>query len=223
MKLLLTGFNKFGALEFNSSEIIVNELAERMKLSEEIYLVSEVLRTEFDAAGTRIQELIEELKPDAIICLGVAVDRGLISLERVALNLMDTKLPDNAGRVESGKLIAPDGPTAYLSTLPLDQMSQQLKDLCIPVEISNHAGTFVCNHVFYLARQKVEQLGIPAKCGFIHIPQISGETHPARSDSLRLSVSLVLKGIESCIRVLQEDLPSKRSSFQRSQSYGDGR
>jgi pyroglutamyl-peptidase len=77
--------------------------------------------------------------------------------------------------------------------------------LNIPVRISNHAGTFVCNHVFYLARHKVEQLGIPAKCGLIHIPQISGEMHLVRSDSLRLNVSQVLKGIKSCIKVLQED------------------
>jgi pyroglutamyl-peptidase len=222
MKLLLTAFNKFGALEFNPSEIIVNELAERMKLSAEVSLATEVLRTEFDAAGTRIQELIEEFQPDAIICLGVAVDRGVISLERVALNLIDTEIPDNAGRAESGKPIAPDGPTAYLSTLPLEMMFQQLKDLCIPVEISNHAGTYVCNDVFYLARHKIEQLGVPVKCGLIHIPQISGQTHRTKTDSLRMSASQVLMGIERCIRVLQEDSSSNRRSFQHSQSYADG-
>jgi pyroglutamyl-peptidase len=209
MKLLLTGFDRFAALEFNPAEIIVKELAERMKLSSEVALVSEVLRTEFDSAGVRIQHLIEEFQPNVVICIGVAVDRKIISLERVALNLIDTSLPDNAGRADSGKPIVNDAPVAYLSTLPLNKILQQLNWLDIPAEISNHAGTYVCNYVFYLARHTIEQLGIHARCGLIHIPPISGRTTYLKSPSNRLSASEVLKGIETCISVLQ----SSNSSF----------
>jgi pyroglutamyl-peptidase len=208
MKILLTGFNKFGGLEYNPSEIIVKELAERLKLSESFTLKAEVLPTEFFRAGKRVQELIEAFRPDAAIGLGVAVDSNLISLERVALNLIDTVVPDNAGAAYSSTPIAPDGPLAYASTLPLDKIRERIQSLGIPVEISNHAGTYVCNNVFYLARYAAERLGANIKCGFVHIPPFASQARTASHRPLGLSPHQILKAIESCIDVLQETASS---------------
>jgi pyroglutamyl-peptidase len=202
MTVLLTGFEPFGGLEVNPSQLIVRKIAQRAYLRGQHGLVAEVLPTEFAAAGDRITELICELRPDTIICLGVAEGLDFISLERVALNIDDSDVPDNAGVSPSGQLIVPDGPVAYWSTLPLERMRQELKHLGIPVRFSSYAGTFVCNHVFYVARYNIEQLGESTRCGFIHIPLITEQIRSSKLPSLPLAV--MVAAIECCLNVLQE-------------------
>ncbi|HJP93297.1 MAG TPA: pyroglutamyl-peptidase I [Pyrinomonadaceae bacterium] len=217
MRILLTGFNEFGGLEYNPSEVIVKELAERLKFSESYSLLVEVLPTEFYKAGMRIRELMETFKPDVVIGLGVAVDRHFIQLERIALNLMDTVVPDNAGAIYAGTQIVPDGPLAYLATLPLDKMRARIQSLGLPVEISNHAGTYVCNNVFYLARHETERLGLNIRCGFIHIPPFASENRTTNHHRLGLSPHQIIKAIEACIDVLQETTASE-NRLRRNQS-----
>src|SRR5438034_5693298 len=176
MTTLLTGFNRFGDLEVNPTQLIVESLAERPRTLTNVNLVAEVLPTEFIGAGNRISQLIRQHRPEMVVCLGLGAGLGEIHLERVALNLDDGGMPDNAGVSRTGQSIVPDGPLAYQSILPLVQLREALRQRGIPAVISNHAGTYVCNHVFYLARHEVERLGIGSLCGFIHLPQISENT-----------------------------------------------
>jgi pyroglutamyl-peptidase len=191
MKILLTGFNRFGTLRDNPSQRVVEAIIRRKMAG----LTAEVLPTEFIAAGKRIRDLIRQLQPDWIICLGVAQGIPAIHLERVALNLDDTELPDNAGHVHAAKRIVKDGPLAYESTLPIEEMRDRLQQRGIPAAISNHAGTFVCNHVFYVARHEVERLALGARCGFIHLPAI---LNPG-TDMPGMTLERMIEAVEQCL------------------------
>jgi pyroglutamyl-peptidase len=195
--ILLTGFNPFGDLAVNPSELIVKSIAERTREG----LVTEVLPTEYRRAGDRMRELIREFRPEAILALGVATGAPFLLLERVALNLDDSDAPDNSGKIIQGQLIEAQGPVAYWSSLPLAGMLGALERLGVPAVISNHAGTFLCNHVFYVARHQVEQLNFQCRCGFIHVPGVSacsvGET------DCGLPLALMIEGIECCLDVLR--------------------
>ena len=149
--------------------------------------------------------LIQEYQPKVILALGVATGAPFLRLERVALNLNDAEMPDNAGEVISGQLIEAKGPAAYWSSLPLTAMLEALDGLDVPVVVSNHAGTFLCNHVFYIARHQVEQLGIPSRCGFIHVPGVSTGISEDTDDGLPLS--LMIEGIECGLEVLRAEEP----------------
>ena len=154
MRILLTGFQPFGKLKVNSSQLIVEHYQSQKRDD----IIPVVLPTEYKAAGKQIKQVIKGENPDVIVMLGVAQRRTTISLERLAVNIDDAELPDNAGVVKSGELIVKRGKAAFWSTLPLKAMQEALEAQEMPVMMSNHAGTFVCNHTFYVARHTVESL-----------------------------------------------------------------
>jgi pyroglutamyl-peptidase len=204
MKVLLTGFEPFGPVRVNPSEQIVRRIGRHMeeetRSREAIDLRAEVLPTEFAAADRRIRHWIRQFRPDAVLCLGVAPQRDKISLERFALNMDDDSLPDNAGRRRAGRRIAPNGPPAYWSTLPLERIRKQLERQGIPVSYSNHAGTYLCNHIFYVARQEIERLGNGAPCGFVHVPPARTRGKKARG----LGLETMVEAVEYCLEVLRK-------------------
>ncbi len=189
MTTLLTGFNPFGPHTFNTSQYVVERLSQKGIPG----LIGAVLPTEFVAAGNQIVALIREHRPDAVICLGLAQGAEAIRLERVALNLDDATLPDNAGFTPKGEEIIPGAPLAYASTLPIEAMRDGLMEHGIPVVISNHAGAFVCNHVFYRARHEMETSGLRSPCGFIHLPGTSQD--PQR----RFPVGTTMETVAWCL------------------------
>ena len=199
--ILLTGFNPFGDLTVNPSELIVESIAERMRKCSQTDLVTEVLPTEYRRSGARMRELIRQFRPEAILALGVAIGTPSLRLERVALNLDDSGMPDNAGEIIQGQLIQENGPAAYFSSLPLPAILEAMGGLGIPATISNHAGTFLCNHIFYVARQQVEELGIPCRCGLIHVPGVSMEV----AGGAGLPLAMMVEGIERCIDVIRSE------------------
>ena len=202
MKILLTGFEPFGPVRVNPSEQIVRRIAAQARARGDDGLVADVLPTEFAAADKRIRRLIRKFRPAAVLCLGVAPQRDKISLERVALNLDDDSLPDNAGRRRAGRRIVPRGPAAYWSTLPLERFRKQLVRRKIPVSYSNHAGTFLCNHIFYVARHEIEHLGNSAPCGFVHVPPALKRSKQAKRRGIPLST--MVEAVECCLAVLRK-------------------
>lgn len=194
--MILTGFTSFGSVAVNPSQLIIEAVAARHPVS---HLVTAVLPVEYAAAGRWIVDLIHSYQPEAVVCLGIAQNRKAINLERVALNLNDAAIPDNAGDLATGRLIDPAGPPAYWSNLPLDTMLAALQARGIPAAISNHAGAYVCNHVFYVARRELERMGSGAACGFIHVPPLS---EPAdHSDGLPLAI--MMDAVECCLEILE--------------------
>ncbi|OFW01628.1 MAG: hypothetical protein A3G20_01790 [Acidobacteria bacterium RIFCSPLOWO2_12_FULL_59_11] len=200
MKILLTGFEPFGRWKVNPSEQVIRALAKQARWRTDADLVTEILPTEYVRAGKRIRQLIRRIRPGVVLCLGVAPACRAISLERVALNLDDDPLPDNAGQFRSGRPIVRGGTVAYWSTLPLERLRRVLEKRGIPVTISNHAGAYLCNHVFYLARHEMEPWGDRAPCGFIHLPG----PRPRREKSNAIPLHTMVEAIECCLQVLRK-------------------
>lgn len=166
--LLLTYFGPFEGVPINPSQAVVFGAQEALAISAP-HLTVEVheLPVEFTESSRVLGNLLERIKPELAISLGVAAGRDKVSLERVAINLDSARIPDNAGAQLIDQPIRGDGPDAYFSTLPTRAIFEQLTAQQLPVELSYTAGTFVCNHVFYELMHATKG-AIPA--GFIHIP-----------------------------------------------------
>lgn len=132
----------------------------------------------FGAAIEHLQQALAQWQPTLVICLGLASGRSEITPERIAINVDDARIPDNAGQQPVDVAVQPGGPAAYFSTLPIKAMVRDLRAQGIAAAVSNTAGTFVCNHVFYalmhqLALQAAAPLGaVVARGGFIHVPAL---------------------------------------------------
>ncbi|MGE3913220.1 MAG: hypothetical protein AB7K36_27930 [Chloroflexota bacterium] len=202
MTILVTGFEPFGGVATNPSQRIVEALTGNGAARHGVALVTEILPTEYEAAGRRIVGLIREIQPTAVLSLGLAASAAAVRLERVALNLNDAVRPDNAGDLATGRPIQPDGPIGYWSTLPLDRMLAALRERDIPAIISNHAGAYVCNHVFYTARHEVERLGNGMAAGFVHVPLLAEQPDAPGPGGAKLPLAQLVEGVECCLDVL---------------------
>jgi pyroglutamyl-peptidase len=192
VKILVTGFEPFAGATLNPS----GEIVKRLKSED---LVTAILPVEYDAATARVLELVEEHNPEAVICLGQAEGRSTISFERVAVNLDDAKLADNAGVTRIDTEINPNGAAAYFSTLPIREMADAVFEAGIPASLSLSAGTFVCNHIFYELQQALAATGVPS--GFVHVP-LMDEQADEFDGKPTMSIDLQTKGILISLEVL---------------------
>ncbi len=195
MKIILTGFEPFGDIKENPSQQIVEALAKRRPPAG-VHLTTKILPVTFAPAGEQIRTLIRAVNPDIVFALGVAASRNSLNLERVALNLDDARLPDNAGTQPEGVHIESDGPPAYFCALPLTYLQGKLQAKGHPTIISNHAGTYVCNHVYYVAAHMLAALGREAHSLFLHVPMPAapgeeGLTLPQMTDAAAYCLELL--------------------------------
>lgn len=165
--ILLTGFAPFGGEELNPSWQAVSALDGERIAGHRV--VARLLPVEFGASLDALRAALEEVHPALVLCVGQAGGRPQLSLERVAINVDDARIPDNAGASPVDAPIAADGPAAYFATLPIKAMLAALREAGIPAEVSQTAGTYVCNHVFYgLMHALRDTPGV--RGGFVHIP-----------------------------------------------------
>jgi pyroglutamyl-peptidase len=172
--ILLTGFEPFDGLDLNPSEEIAREINDATIVRHKV--IGALLPCVFGAAIKELKHQIKLHDPVVVICLGLAGGRSAITPERVAINLDDARIPDNAGQQPIDKAIAKDGPAGYFSTLPVKAIVQSLRKHDIPAEVSNTAGTFVCNHVFYGLMHELAQHRPEVRGGFIHVPFLPEQT-----------------------------------------------
>jgi pyroglutamyl-peptidase len=165
-KVLLTGFEPFGNATSNPSGEIVRQISGDN-------IVTAILPVAYAQSAERLLSLIEEHKPDVVICLGQAEGRTAITPERIAINLDDARLADNQGVLRNDVKILEDGPDAYFSTLPVNEFVAAIKAEGIPVAVSLSAGAFLCNHVFYVAQNKFA--GSDVRSGFVHVPLMDSQ------------------------------------------------
>jgi pyroglutamyl-peptidase len=195
--VLLTGFEPFGGEDINPSW----ELARALD-GEEIAghrVVAVRLPCAFGIALDVLRDAIARHDPVLVLAIGQAGGRGQMSLERVAINLDDARIPDNAGAQPVDAPIVAEGVPAYFSRLPIKAMLSALLEAGIPAEISQTAGTYVCNHVFYgLMHALAERPGV--RGGFVHIPYLPEQAalHPG-APSLPLAVGI--EGVRLALRV----------------------
>lgn len=167
--LLLTGFEPFHTHPDNPSAQAAQDL-HGTRLGD-WQIESVLLPVEPHAAGQKLLAELNERLPDAALLTGLAAGRPQVMLERVAVNVMDFDIPDNAGNVYQDEAIHAPAPAAYLSTLPLRAILQAWREAQIAGGISNTAGLYVCNYVMYRALQHLHDTGrghVP--CGFLHVP-----------------------------------------------------
>ncbi|RUL77632.1 pyroglutamyl-peptidase I [Dyella choica] len=166
-RILLTGFTPFDGADINPSWEAVRALDGKFIGGH--LVVSRLLPTAFAESQRELALMVDEVKPSILLGVGQAGGSSCISIERVAINVQDARIADNTGAQPIDEAIIADGPAAYFSTLPIKAMLKALLAEGLPAEVSNTAGTFVCNHVAYL------MLHVAAKhrdrrAGFIHIP-----------------------------------------------------
>ena len=164
-KLLITGFEPFGNCPKNPSWMAVEALPEQVGDYE---LKKLSLPTVFGKAGELVLEAAKVFDPDVILCIGQAGGRDAVTPERIAVNIRDARIPDNAGNQPRGAFVAEDGPAAYFSTVPVMKMAQAIRDREIPATVSNSAGAYVCNDTLYTLLHAYA--GTETRVGFIHVP-----------------------------------------------------
>lgn len=201
MKLLLTGFEPFGGSPVNPSERVVRAI-ERQGL-ENIQLQTAILPVDRVAGPAALIRAVQTGKPDAVLCLGEASRRAVISVERIAVNLMDYRIADNAGHRVVDEPIVRDGPAAFFVTLPVRAMLDAVCAAGVPVELSLSAGSFLCNQVIYTLLHYVAQNDLQIPAGFIHLPplpeQVVGKNPPVASMALETMVA----GIRAAIGAIR--------------------
>ena len=195
--ILLTGFEPFGGSNINPSKEACKPHNGKVINGAEIKVVQIPLR--YDMIKPSLIYAIDKANPAAIICTGQS-GSGTINLERVAINVADARIPYNCGTQPKDKPIEPDGPAAYFSTLPLRKLLADLIEAKIPAAISNSAGTFGCNQIFYELMHYIAEKKMNIPAGFIHVPslpeQVIGKTQPSMALSLTIeALGIVLNTI----------------------------
>lgn len=172
--IMLTGFEPFGGDTPNPSWQAV--LGARGILTGEGHEVEAVqLPCVFNESREALAEAMGRLDPELVISAGLAGGRARISLERVAINCDDARIPDNKGRRPVDQAVVEGGPAAYFTTLPIKAALRDLQIEGINADISQSAGTYVCNHVFYGLMHDLATSGRQARGGFVHVPWLPGQ------------------------------------------------
>jgi pyroglutamyl-peptidase I len=141
------------------------------------------LPVSYNGSSTALRTALQDVQPDALISLGVAVGRDVVSLEQVAINLDSAGIEDNDGDQRCDEPIAPGGQEAYFSSLPVRASFERLRAVGEPVEISYTAGTYVCNHVFYEGQRISRELGLSIPAGFVHVPATCADGEETTEDT----------------------------------------
>ncbi len=197
MKILVTGFGSFLENEENPTEELLKLLPKSIRGNELIKIKLPVI---YDECFDVLRKIIDDEKPDYIYMLGLAGDRTAITPERVAININDARGPDNIGRTPVDEVIVPNGKNAYFSTLPIKEIVEKLQLQHIPAYISNTAGTYVCNNIFYHTMHYIDQNDLQIKAGFIHVPFMTEQLGDSKHFSLKLYT--ILEGIIDAIKIV---------------------
>jgi len=190
-KLLITGFDPFGGEAINPAWEAVKLLPETIG---DFVLCKLQIPTVFGLGAATVTEEAGKLQPDVILCIGQAGGRAAVTPERIAVNIRDAKIDDNAGNRPQGQFVDDDGPAAYFSTLPVEAMAQAIRAAGLPAAVSNSAGAFVCNDTLYALLHRYS--GSTVKVGFIHVPYLPQQGQP------NLPLADTVQALEAAIRAI---------------------
>ena len=211
--ILLTGFEPFGTYTTNPSGEVAKALDGRAFGAEAVRGV--VLPVHHREAALAVARAIDETAPRAIVHVGLAGGRARIALERVAVNVMDFEIADNAGYRAEGEPCVPEGPVAYFSTLPLAAILDALVADGVPAYLSSTAGTYLCNQTMYTTRHLLDRRGLAIPAGFIHLPQSAAMVAASGLDQPSMDLPLMIRAIETALRVTAASLASAAPASRR--------
>lgn len=199
--VLVTGFEPFGGYDINSSAEAAQALEGETIAGHTI--ASAILPCVFGQSFDALAKIIDQEQPALILCLGQAAGRDAVSLERIAINIDDAPMADNRGQKWQDRAVVTDGPAAYWSTLPLRKIAMALgaADIGFGATLSQSAGTFVCNHLFYRLMHSLA--GQSEVCGgFIHLPllPIQASSDPFGAEQATMPLDQMLAVLRVTIR-----------------------
>ena len=197
MKALVTGFDPFGGDKVNPSSLAVGQLKKRIC---EVVVHTAQLPTSYAHSSGVLRAAIEEVKPEIVLCVGQAGGRTELCLERVAINVQDARIRDNDGKQPIDKPVVKDGPAAHFATLPIKACVAEMRKAGLPAAVSNTAGTFVCNHIFYALMDIAQSHPIPMRGGFLHIPYVP-EQAARLGGAPSMAIDDIVRGIEIILEV----------------------
>jgi pyroglutamyl-peptidase len=193
--VLVTGFEPFGGERTNPSWEVCTRLPRAIA---GLRVETRRVPCEFRRAIEVAAAAIEGLRPRLVVCLGLAGGRAHLCLERVAINVDDARAADNAGAAPVDEPIAPHGPPAYFATLPVKAAAAAMRAAGVPAEVSNSAGTYVCNHLMYGVLHFIAASGHGARAGFIHVPYAEEQVLD-KPGTPAMSVATMARGVEAAI------------------------
>ncbi len=198
--LLVTGFEPFGGSPINPSEkavqILQSEGVEGFKLE------TAILPVDSKNGPAAVLAAIDHYRPQLILCTGQAARRPALSIERVAINLMEYAIPDNSGNRIIDEPIIRDGQAAYFVTLPVRKMYTAVLAAKIPVELSLTAGAFLCNQVLYTVLHDIALRNLDIQAGFIHLPSLPEQVCETPGVYASMSLEDMLCGLRAAISAL---------------------
>lgn len=195
MKILITGFRPFNGQPVNPSWQAVRGMAEQPGVT----LIRRELPVEYFTSRELLNGLIDEFEPDCVLCTGQAGGRAKVSIERVAINLCEASIPDEAGVLLKDAPIVPGGESAYFATYPHEQMLEALNAAEIPAAYSFSAGAYICNHVMYTALEAARMRHPRMIAGFIHLPFLPEQTQ----DQPSLPLDVQIRALETIVRSIR--------------------
>lgn len=199
MKVLITGFQPFGGETTNPAY-------EAVKLMPDTIAGAEIIKLEipvvFNKGAKVVTDKVKSDNIDAVICVGQAGSRSAICVEKVAINLVEARIPDNEGNQPFDQKIQEDGETAYFTNLPAKAMVSHIVESGIPAFISYTAGTYVCNEVMYQLMYAINKEFPAVRGGFIHVPYSAEQAATKPNGTPYMSVELIAKGLEHGIEAL---------------------
>ena len=195
MKVLVTGFDPFGGEKVNPAWEAVKGLPD---IIEEANIIKKEIPTAFRRSAKILEEEIRKHQPDIVLDVGQAGGRATVTVEKVAINLIEASIPDNDGESPQNVPVRMDGETAYFSTLPLKAMIAEGRKAGFPCGISYTAGTFVCNSVMYNALYLSKKKFPEMRAGFIHVPF----SHMQAIDKRGNIASMAVRDMTRCLEVM---------------------
>ena len=198
--VLVTGFEPFGGETTNPSWEICERLPREIAgMRVQTCRVPCEFRRSIEVAANAI----EVHRPLLVVCIGQAGGRAKLGVERIAINVDDARMPDNAGARPLDEAIAANGPPAYFATLPVKAMAVAMRAAGVPAEVSNSAGTYVCNHLMYGVLHYLAASGQRARAGFIHVPYSEEQVLDKRGTP-GMALTSMVKGVEAAIAAAHE-------------------
>jgi pyroglutamyl-peptidase len=195
-RILLTGFEPFGGDVLNPSGLVCRALHGQRVAHALVHAVE--LPCVFGRALQALDEALAQTSPVLVVALGLAAGRAEISVERVAINVDDARIPDNAGAQPVDVPVVEDGPAAWFSTLPVKAIVAALQEAGLPGAVSQTAGTFVCNHLFYGLQHRLA--GSAVRSGFVHVPLLD-EQADAYPGYPTLALDELVRGVRIVLEV----------------------
>ncbi|PND55389.1 pyroglutamyl-peptidase I [Mycobacterium sp. ENV421] len=204
--VLVTGFGPYGSTPRNPAQLTAEALDGTVIAGATV--VSRIVPNTYFESIAEAVRAVDDVQPGLVVMLGEYGGRAMITVERLAQNLNDCArygLADNAGMVLDGEPTVPGGPIAYHATLPIKAMVMAMRAAGIPADISDAAGTFVCNHLMYGMLHHIAHHDLPIRAGWIHLPHLPevaalGRNLGAPSMSVETAVTGVAAGIEAALR-----------------------